>query len=150
MTAAKLRKFFVCVAAFALPLFAQDATIVGTVLDPSGAVVPHVHITITNSDTGQARKVATNETGQYMVPELRIGRYTVRAEVAGFKSSERKDVVLNVADRNRLDFNLEVGNTQESVNVESTAISVQTESGEVSDVITGQQVSQLATNGRSL
>ncbi len=138
-----------CIAS-ALPLVAQDATIVGTVLDPSGAAVPNVSITIANPDTGQIRKFVTNEMGQYVVAELRIGRYTVRAEAAGFKAAERKDVMLNVADRIRLDFTLEVGSAQESINVEATAIAVQTESGEVSDLITAQQVSQLATNGRSL
>jgi hypothetical protein len=150
MNKSRLCQLLLCITALVSPLVAQDATIVGTVTDPSGAVVPNVQITITNTDTGQARKVATNDSGQYVAPELRIGRYTVRAEAAGFKAAERKDVVLNVADRNRIDFNLEVGSAQESVNVEAAAVAVQTDSGEVSDVITGQQVSQLATNGRSL
>ena len=135
---------------FAFVASAQDATIVGTVTDPSGAPVPNVKITVTSSETGQVRHLATSGLGQYVVPDMQIGHYTVRAESAGFKTAEQKDIKLNVGDRARVDFKLEIGATTESVNVESTALAVQTDSGEVSDVITGQQVSQLATNGRSL
>src|SRR4029077_18289537 len=130
--------------------FGQDATIVGTILDPSSAAVPNVTITVTNTDTGQVRHVSSSDVGQYVVPDLQIGHYTIRAEAPGFKAAEQKDVKLNVADRARVDFRLEVGSAQESVTVEATAVAVQSESGEVSDVITGQQVSQLATNGRSI
>jgi hypothetical protein len=125
-------------------------TLLGTVTDPSGAVMPNVGITITNTDTNQATHLTTNEAGDYLVPDLQIGRYVVRAEAPGFKMSEQKDIALNVGARTRVDFKLEVGNTQESVTVEATAVALQTESGEISDVITGKQVSQLATNGRSI
>jgi hypothetical protein len=125
-------------------------TILGTVTDPTGAVVPNVAITITNTDTGQSRQITSNASGQYVVPDLQIGHYRARAEVSGFKVVEQTDITLNVGDRARIDFKLEVGNTQQSVTVEAVAVAVQAESGEVSSVITGQQVSQLATNGRSL
>ncbi|MCU1261544.1 MAG: hypothetical protein JWO80_4429, partial [Bryobacterales bacterium] len=136
--------------AFALPGLAQDATVLGTVTDPSGAAVPNVAITVTSNDTGQVRHVKTNDQGQFIVPDLHIGRYMVRAESAGFKAAEEKDIALNVGDRSRVDMKLEVGSSSESITVEARAIAVQSESGEVSDVITGKQVSQLATNGRSL
>lgn len=128
----------------------SGGTILGTVTDPSGAVVPNVGITITNTDTNQTRHITTNDSGQYVVPDAQVGNYNVRAEVPGFKVSEQKDIKLNVGDRSRVDFSLEVGSTQESVTVEANAVEVQSESGEVSNVITGQQVTQLATNGRSL
>jgi hypothetical protein len=123
---------------------------VGTITDPSGAPVPNVKITITSAETGQIRHSETTGLGQFVVPDLTIGHYTIRAEAAGFKAAEQKDVKLSVGDRARVDFKLEIGSTQESVNVEASAIAVQTDSGEQSDVISGQQVSQLATNGRSL
>ncbi len=129
---------------------AQDATIVGTVVDPSGATVPEVAITVTSADTGQVRRFKTNDSGQYVIPELRIGRYSIKAEISGFKTAEHRDVVLNVGDRERIDFKLQVGNTSESIEVSATAVTLQTESGEISDVITGEKVTQLATNGRSL
>uniref|UniRef100_Q01TK2 TonB-dependent transporter Oar-like beta-barrel domain-containing protein n=1 Tax=Solibacter usitatus (strain Ellin6076) TaxID=234267 RepID=Q01TK2_SOLUE len=130
--------------------FGQQATIVGTATDPSGGAVPNVSITITNSQTNQVTRVATNTEGQYLAPGLQIGHYGVRAEIAGFKKAERTDVVLAVGDRTRVDFRLEIGTAQESISVEATPVAVQSESGEISDVITGAQVSQLSTNGRSI
>jgi hypothetical protein len=74
----------------------------------------------------------------------------MKVEAKGFKSEERTGLVLNVEDRTRVDFAMKVGSTTESVTVEANTIKVQTETGEISSVITGQQVSQLATNGRSV
>ncbi len=141
-----------CVAlwAAAIPAFAQEATIVGTVTDPSGAAVPNAAITVTNVDTSRVAKVTTNEAGQYIAPDLHIGHYTVAAEATGFQSAQRTDLVLNVGDRTRVDFKLELGATKQTVTVEATPVAVQTDSGEVSGVITGRQVTQLATNGRTV
>jgi hypothetical protein len=146
-----------CIFAFAFLLtacatqsFAQEATIVGTVTDPSGAAVPNVKITISNTDTGIARSISTAGDGQYAAPSLSIGHYTVRAEAPGFRADERKNVTLNLGDRSRIDFKLQVGNVQETVNVEANAVAVQTDTGEISGVITGQQITQLATNGRNV
>jgi Carboxypeptidase regulatory-like domain/TonB dependent receptor len=135
---------------FAAQGVAQEATIVGTVTDPSGAAVANATITLTNNDTGVQRTLPTNADGQYVAPDLHIGHYTVHANASGFKVAEEKDITLNVGDRTRVDFKLQVGSTQEQVTVEANAIAVQTDTGEQSNVITGQQVTQLATNGRSL
>jgi len=149
-----VRQSCLVVAAFLLVLgmqaLAQEATIVGTVTDPSGAAVTTATITITNNDTGVERTLPSNTDGQYVAPDLHIGHYTVRATAAGFKVAEQKNITLNVGDRTRIDFKLQVGSAQEQVTVEANAVAVQTDSGEVSNVITGQQVTQLATNGRSL
>ena len=135
---------------FAIPALAQEATIVGTVTDPTGAAVPNATITITDTDTGVARSLPTNSDGQYVAPDLIIGHYNVRVKATGFKGSEQKNLVLAVGDRVRIDFKLVVGSVQEEVTVEANAVAVQTDSGEVSNVIDGQQLTQLATNGRSL
>ena len=119
-------------------------------MDPSGAVVPNAQVVITNTDKNQTTSVASNESGQYIAPSLGIGHYRVKAEVPGFKAFEQNDVTLQVGDRLRIDVKLEVGNNKESVTVEAEAIAVKSESGEVSDVITGKELTQLATNGRSL
>jgi hypothetical protein len=142
-----LAAFFVMFAAHAL---AQEATIVGTVTDPSGAAVPNATITVTNVETGQVRNLTSSSDGQFVAPDLHIGRYTVRAQGAGFKVVEQTDIVLSVNDRARVDFKLQVGSTTEQVTVEAAAIAVQADNGEVSDVITGQQLAQLSTNGRSM
>jgi len=141
---------FVFLGMFATQTFAQDATLVGTVTDTSGAVVPNAAITITNQATGQVRKIATNDTGQYVATALPIGTYDVQAQASGFSPANTTGVVLNVADRRRVDFNLKVGTTQTSITVEAAPIVVKTENGEVSSVITGEQITQLETNGRSL
>ncbi|HEY3971603.1 MAG TPA: carboxypeptidase regulatory-like domain-containing protein [Candidatus Sulfotelmatobacter sp.] len=135
---------------FASQAFAQEATILGTVTDPSGATVANATISITNTETGVTRDLPTNSDGQYVAPDLHIGHYNVRATASGFKAAEQKNITLDVGDRSRIDFKLTVGSAQETVTVEANAVAVQTDSGEVSNVITGQQVTQLATNGRSL
>src|SRR5438067_3480793 len=129
---------------------AQEATLVGTVSDSSGAVIPNATITITNMATGQVRNLATNDAGQYVATALPIGTYDVKVQAAGFGLADTTGVVLNVGDRRRVDFGLKVGTTQTSITVEAASIAVKTDSGEVSSVITGEQITQLETNGRSL
>jgi len=133
-----------------LTLFSQEATIVGTVSDTTGAVLPNVTIALTNLDTGITRTIKTNDSGEYVVPDLHIGRYTVKAEGTGFSSSEKTGLVLAVGDRLRVDFAMKVGVATELVTVEANAVAVQADSGEVSSMITGGQISQLAANGRSV
>lgn len=149
----KIRPLSHCLALLAFAgtaAFGQEATIVGTVTDPSGAAVPNVSIKITNTETGATIKTTSDTGGQYAAAQLHIGHYTVRAESSGFKTFEKRDITLDVAERLRVDINLTIGSASESISVEASAVAVQTETGEVSDVITGQQMTQLATNGRSV
>src|SRR5579863_8493440 len=131
-------------------VMAQDATIVGTVTDPSAAAVPNVKITLTNLETGLVHTAVTGDSGQYAVPELKIGHYDAKAEASGFKIAEQKGLVLQVGDRARIDFQMQLGGAQETVTVEANAVRVQADSGEQSNVITGQQISQIAVAGRSM
>jgi Carboxypeptidase regulatory-like domain len=148
-----LRFLFVLVIAligFSASTFAQQATIVGTVTDPSGAVVPNVAVSITNIDTSWNRVYPTNDAGQYVAVDLQIGHYDVKATAAGFKAAEQKSIVLTVGDRIRVDFQMQMGAAQETVTVEANAVRVQADSGEESNLITDQQMSQIAINGRSI
>jgi len=129
---------------------AQQATVVGTVTDPAGASLPNVAITATNIESGLAKTIQTNSAGQYVIPDLNIGRYNVKAEATGFKTTEQKNIALQVGDRDRIDFQLQVGEVQETVTVEANPVRVQTDSGEQSSVITGQQISQISVSGRSM
>jgi hypothetical protein len=129
---------------------AQEATIVGTVTDPSGAVVPNVAILVTSVDTGAVRTLATNDAGQYVVPGLLIGSYDLKAKASGFKVAEYKGVVLDVNDRIRVDFQMKLGQMTDAVLVESNPAAVQADSGEQSSLISGTQISELSTNGRSI
>jgi carboxypeptidase family protein len=135
---------------FCLTAHAQQATVVGTVTDPSGAALAGVKITVTNLESNAVKVMQTNDAGQYVVPDLNIGHYNIKAEVTGFKVAEQKNVVLQVGDRDRIDFQMQLGGVQETVTVEATSVRVQTDSGEQSNVITGQQISQLAVSGRSM
>ena len=107
-------------------------------------------IRITHVETNEVRNIVSNDTGQYVAADLAVGHYNVSAQASGFKMEEHKNVVLNVADRARVDFQLQVGSASETVSVEANAVRVQTDTGEVSSVVTGQQISQLATNGRNV
>jgi hypothetical protein len=129
---------------------AQNATVVGTITDPSGAAVANATITITHTETGQTYHLTSNSDGNYVAPDLPIGHYNIKVEASGFKAAEQKGLVLQVGDRTRLDYQMAVGGATETVTVEANAVRVQTDTGELSNVITDQQVSQLAVNGRSI
>ncbi|MGH9501262.1 MAG: carboxypeptidase regulatory-like domain-containing protein [Terriglobales bacterium] len=135
---------------FSFSAFAQNATVVGTITDPSGSVVPNVTVTATHVETGQVRTTKANDAGQYLFADLPIGHYNIKAQASGFGVAQQNDIVLNVADRARIDFSLKMGAATETITVEADAVRVQTEQGEVSSMITGQQLQQLATNGRSM
>lgn len=147
-----LKYLFLLLVLAALPsrTFGQTATIVGTVTDPQGGAVAGVTITLTNAETASVKTLTTNESGQYVAPDLILGHYSVKATANGFKASERKDINLQVGDRLRIDFQMAMGATSETVTVEANAIAVQSDSGEVSNVITGGQIDNLSINGRGI
>ena len=128
----------------------DNATITGTVMDPSGAAVPNVTISLTNTATGQLRQSTSNEAGVYRFANVGVGTYTIDATNAGFQKFSKTGIVVNVAQTLAEDVSLKVGNTQETVTVAADALQVQSETNEVSSLISGQQVAQLATNGRNV
>src|SRR5436190_9639917 len=133
-----------------LQAVAQEATIVGTVTDPSGAIIANAKITVTNTDTGVTRTIATNESGQYVLPGVHIGRYDLKAEMPGLKITEQKGVVLQVGDRTRVDFQMQVGSATESDTVEAAAVRIQTDTAEQSNVMTSAQLSDVAVAGSTI
>src|SRR5271163_958808 len=135
---------------FSFSTFAQQTIIRGTITDPSGAVVPIVKVTLTNIDTGVTTTIPTNDAGQYVAVDLQIGHYKVKAEAKGFKVAEQKDLVLTVGASLRVDFQMQMGASQETVTVEANAVQVQADSGEQSNLISDQQISQLSINGRGI
>ena len=99
--------------------FAQEsrATITGRVADASGAGVPNAKVTATNVQTNEVTSATTGGDGDYTIPFLKPGNYTVRVELAGFKAAVHENVELFVNDKKTVDFAMEVGNVQESVTV---------------------------------
>ena len=128
----------------------DNASLTGTVLDPSGAAVVNAGISLTNTATGQVRHATSNSAGDYLFASLGAGVYNLEASAAGFQKFTRTGIVVHVAQTLQQNVDFRVGNTQETVTVEADALQVQSESSEISSLISGQQVTQLATNGRNV
>jgi hypothetical protein len=125
-------------------------TILGTVSDSKGGVVPNVAVMITNADQRVVvRTVTTDDHGQFVVPLLPVGRYNVAAEITGFKKAIQSGIALNVDDRVAVNFSLEVGSVSETVSVEANALHVDTESATATGVISGLQLRELSLNSRN-
>lgn len=141
---------FVLVLVSSLALFAQEGTIVGTVKDQSGGLLGHVAIRVQNTDTAIERNSETNSVGQYVVSGLTVGTYDLQAASPEFQEQRVQKIVINENDRVRVDFQMKIGVKTEPVIVEATPIEVQADSGEQSSLISGTQISELSTNGRSI
>jgi hypothetical protein len=128
----------------------ENAEITGTVTDPSGAAVANATVNITHLSTGIMRTTQSSSTGLFDFPGLRIGTYDLKATATGFKTFTKASLVLNTAQTLRADVRLEIGSESQTVTVEANALALQTETNEVSSLITGDQVTQLATNGRNM
>src|SRR5580704_5900533 len=94
---------------------AVNATLLGTVTDLTGAVVPNAKVTATETSTNVSRTGQTNESGNFVFPDLPPGNYTVTVEVTGFKKEQRRNVVLQVDTTQRVDIQLQPGNVSETV-----------------------------------
>ncbi len=131
--------------------FAQTATstILGTVKDSSGALVPGVSITVKHTESSLTRTVVSGERGAYTVPLLPVGAYEVTTTMPGFKQAVRSGINLVVGQEAVVDLTLEVGAAGEQVTVTEEAPLVNTTTSSTSGVITEQQVKELPLNGRS-
>src|SRR5579871_5369891 len=139
-------------ACFASGLFAQDisGTIEGSILDPSGSAVPNAKVSVTNTDRNQVvRSLLTNASGVYSATLLPIGTYSVKVEVAGFKTNTRSGIVLNVNDDLKINLTMEVGAVTETVEVKETAVGVELGTPASATTINGTQVRELALGTRN-
>jgi hypothetical protein len=131
--------------------FAQlpTATILGTVHDTSGSVIPGADVAAKNIETGQSRTTVSGEDGSYRFPALPVGNYEVRAELAGFQAIVRSGLALTVGRDAVVNFTLEPGSVQETVSVTAEAPLVNTTSGSLGSLVTEQKVADLPLNGRN-
>jgi hypothetical protein len=135
-----------CLIAFAMLALGQAArtgTLVGTVTDPAGALVPGAKVTLTNVDTAFVSHTATNEEGAYYAPFLSVGIYELRVEAAGFKAYVQKGLQIRAAEVPRIDVKLEVGATSESVQVTGAVPLLETETSQVSQTVEFQSIQRL-------
>src|ERR1019366_1955373 len=130
---------------------ATTGSISGTVMDPSGAVVPRVALTATNPAMGIKNKTMTDDKGFYSFPSLPVGRYDVKAEAEGFHEQERKGLTIDANSALQADLTMTMAEKQEEVTVSDSAgqVQVETVSTQMGDVVTGSKMTAVALNGRS-
>ncbi|HYI92604.1 MAG TPA: carboxypeptidase-like regulatory domain-containing protein, partial [Bryobacteraceae bacterium] len=125
------------------------ASIVGTVQDASGAVVPKASVKAKAVATNQVREVESDPDGNYILTNLPIGQYEVTVSATGFRTEMNEGITLQVGQRARLDVTLQTGSVTESVNVSAVVPIVNTEDAVFGDVIDNKRVVELPLNGRN-
>jgi hypothetical protein len=125
---------------------AGGGSMVGTVHDPAGAVVPNAAVTITNTNTNSTYPVATNGDGRFLYPQLPVGTYKLSVTAPGFKEAVQEGITVSIGTMSTLNIALQVGQTSQSVSVTANAQQIQTESSDVGTTVPGALVAQLPLN----
>jgi hypothetical protein len=123
--------------------------ILGTVTDPTGAVVANANITVSNLDTNEARTVTSNANGEYDAPLLPVGRYQVTVKAPGFKVATTSTISLEAGDHQQADIHLTTGGANETVTVQAQTPLLQADNATVSSTVTAKAVQDLPLNGRN-
>ena len=142
---------FVCAAFFQINIYAQfdSATLLGTARDSAGAVVANVSVTLKNTETGSVVTTTTDADGGYQFLNVKIGKYQISAEAAGFSQIIVENVSAEVNARQRVDLNLTAGAVSAAVTVSDTPELLETSSSERGQVISREQIVNLPLNGRA-
>jgi len=131
-------------------LFGQaQASIVGTVIDPSGASVPNVNIVVANDALGFTRTYRSNSDGDYTAPRIPLGTYTITAEAPGFQKIKQTDITLNAGQTLRVDLQLKLGTETQQVTVQGNSTTVETDTSAISGIVVGTQISELSIPSRN-
>ena len=130
--------------------FAQTSTslVQGTISDSSGAPVPNAQVTATLANTDTKYSTVTNDSGNYVIPNVRPGEYSVSAEAPAFKRTVRSGVVIEVNQRARVDLVLQVGEVKESVQVSADVTTIDTYTASINETVDSRRVVDLPLNGR--
>ncbi|SDF06272.1 TonB-dependent receptor [Terriglobus roseus] len=118
----------------------RSATITGTAIDSTGALLPGAKVTVTNEATNETQTTDASSSGQYTIPYLAAGKYTVTVSKGGFQDFKAKGVVLNTSQTVKVDSTLSVGGSVEQVEVNASAAQIQTESSTVSGAVDAQTI----------
>ena len=124
-------------------------TILGTVKDQTGAVLPGATVTATNAETGISRSVTTEARGEYRIPALSVGTYDVQTTMTGFQGGVRQGITLTIGREAVVDFTLQVGNVAEQVTVTGEAPLIETTTAVVGGVVDSKQMRDIPLNARS-
>lgn len=130
-------------AACAMGQAARTATLVGTVTDPGGAIVPAAKVGVVNTETNITSNTLTNAEGGYYLPYLAVGEYALTVEAPGFKRFVRRGIQLQAGEVPRIDVKLEVGTVSESVEVTAAAPLLETETSLVSQTFDSKVLNQI-------
>jgi len=134
----------------AVSVLAQaNGRIFGSITDPSGALIPGVSVTITDTERGTSRSLTTDESGAYNAPSLALGTYRIRAELPGFKTVERPNVVLEIAKELKIDLSLEPGALNEKVTVTDEVPMIETATAVLGGTLQPGTIEDLPLNGRN-
>src|SRR2546426_7677185 len=125
------------------------AQISGTIKDQSGAVLPGVEVTVTQTATGAKRTAVTNETGNYVLASLPLGPYMLEAGLPGFKKYVQSGIVLQVNASPAINVVLQVGEVADQIEVQANAALVETHATGIGTVVDNQRVAELPLNGRN-
>lgn len=152
ITANTFWRVILCALAVAAPVSLRgqgSVTIYGTVTDSSGAAIPRVSITLTNVNTATVRTTTSDAGGNYVLSQLPIGVYVLRAETTGFKTFIQSDIRPQVDENRQINITLQVGSVNESVTVKAEAAQVETRSGALREVVDSARIVELPLNGRN-
>jgi hypothetical protein len=132
-------------------LWAQvdTATILGTIQDTSRAVIPGATVTVTEVNTNIKISRQADTEGNFIATPLKIGTYSITVTVPGFKTETRGNIVLQVQDRIRVDFVMQVGEVSQKITVESKAAVIETSTSSLGQVVNSRQMLDLPLNGRN-
>ncbi len=128
----------------------ENANITGTVTDPTGAVIPHASVTLTNTATGHQQQSQANADGIYLFGNLGVGEYSLTANAKGFQKTTIGEITVNAGQTVTENVKLSVGSASQTVTVHAGAVHLQAQTNELSTLMTGKQVTQLATNGHNV
>jgi Carboxypeptidase regulatory-like domain len=128
---------------------AVTGTILGTVTDSTGALIPGATITLTHAGTSLTRTLVSDAAGEYTAPSLPTGKYTVTAELSGFKTMSQPNVDLGVDQRVRINVRLEIGTVSETITITGQSPLVQISSSELGTTVNEEQIKTLPLNGRN-
>jgi hypothetical protein len=131
-------------------LYSQaNGSLSGTVADKTGSVISGATVKVTSQETGLTRDAKTDGSGHYLVPLLPVAHYTIRVESQGFRTTEQRDVRLQVDEQREIDFSLNPASVSQTVEVSATEVAVETSNPTLGQVITAEQVADLPLNGRN-
>jgi hypothetical protein len=125
------------------------ATLVGTVKDSSGAVLPRALVTARNLGTGVVRSITTDDTGDYSLVDLDVGHYSLTVTMTGFKTTVIPDIELHTGQSARIDIVLQLGAVTQEVTVTTAAPMISTTSSDVGQVVDRNVLNNIPLNGRA-